>query len=540
MTWVMGTRVVALLMLGVGLVPASLSAAARRAGGTFRVAVPAAYITSIDAARGGLGSDYVWQSTTCASLMHLADKPLPAGFRVVPELAAGYPTISPDGRTYVFTIRKDARFSTGAPVTAADVAFTINRVLNPVLKSPLSSLYQPIIGAQAVLDGKARSASGMTATGRTLTIRLSHPVGDFVEGAAASLCVLPAGLPITAQGLTAPVPSAAPYYISENVPGQQMVLERNPYYRGPRPQHVDRFVLDLSVDDNRALDDVLDGKADYAWVKPDVYAKRAPEFARRFGVNRSRFFVQPSTLVNMFVLNTSRPLLHNNLPLRQAINYAVERTALIRQWEGRYGGRPFDQYLPPIMPGYSNGHLYPLAKPNLAKARALAKGHTRSGRLALYVHDDPKVIAQAQIVKQDLARIGLKVEIHAFPFPLLVSKLAKPGQPFDMGWINWDFTEPDPGAALNGLFDGGQIGTPSNGDWSYFNSPKWNRLLRQANRLSGRARYRAYGKLDVQLARDAAPAVVYGIDNTLALVSARTGCITFNPTLDLAAACLKQ
>jgi peptide/nickel transport system substrate-binding protein len=532
---------VALSVLCGTLTLTPLSAASRQAGGTFRIAEPAAYVDTIDGALAGGAGDLPWFSTACGSLMHPSDKPLPSGFRTVPELAAGPPKISPDGKTYVFTIRKDARFSTGSPVTAADVAFTINRILDPSLKSPYSFFFRPVVGAQAVLDGKATGASGITTSGRTLTIRLTRPDGGFVEGAASNLCVLPAGLPIDPQGVTAPVPSAAPYYISEYVPAQRIVLDRNPYYQGPRPQHVDRFVFDLTVDDAKAIADAVDGTADYARVPNNSYTTEAPSLVQRFGVDRSRFFVRPSTFLRMFALNTSRPLLRDNAPLRQAISYAIERTTLIRQFEGRYGGTPVDQFLPPIMPGFTDAHVYPLAKPDLAKARALAKGETRSGKLLLYiVANRPTLAAVAQVVKQDLARIGLQVQIRSFPISLYFRKLATPDEPFDMAFVGFDFNTPDPGAVLNGLFDGGLIGTASNVDWSYFNSPKWNRLLRQANRLTGQARYRAYGKLDVELARDEAPAVVYGVDNTLTLVSARTGCIVTNPDLDLAAVCLKQ
>ncbi len=55
----------------------------------------------------------------------------------------------------------------------------------------------------------------------------------------------------------------------------------------------------------------------------------------------------------------------------------------------------------------------------------------------------------------------------------------------------------------------------------------------------GQKRYRTYGRLDVDLARDAAPAIAYAYDNALTLVSKRVGCIVLNPYLDLAAACLK-
>jgi peptide/nickel transport system substrate-binding protein len=533
----MGRRTAALLTLGLALTLAPLSTAAPKAGGTFLVEESASFFDSIDAALSGSAYTAPWLSAACASLMRLQDRPLPEGFRVGPELAADFPKVSADGKTYVFTIRKDARFSTGARVTAADVAYTINRLLNPALKSPYGFLFQPIMGAQAVLDGKATTASGVVASGTTLTISLKRRVADFLQSAAVSLCVLPAGLPIDPQGVTAPVPSAAPYYISEYVPNQRIVLERNTYYQGPRPQHVDGFVGDLTVDDAKALDDVVNGTADYAYVQPETYTPRAADFAKRFGVNTSRFFVEPSWFLRLLVLNTSRPLLRDNLRLRQAISYAIERTALLRQL-GPYAGVPTDQFLPPIMPGYADAQIYPLRKPNLAKARALAKGHTRNGKLVLYWNSNHPA-AEAEIIKQDLARIGLKVVIRTYTGVVLFKKLATRGEPFDMANVGWGLSEPDPGAALNPLFDGGSIGTPANINWSYFDSPVWNRALRQASHLTGEARNRAYGTLDVALARDAAPAVAYGVDNALTLVSARTGCVIANPFLDLAAVCLR-
>jgi ABC-type transport system substrate-binding protein len=97
----------------------------------------------------------------------------------------------------------------------------------------------------------------------------------------------------------------------------------------------------------------------------------------------------------------------------------------------------------------------------------------------------------------------------------------------------------DPASFLTGLFDGRSISGPNNINWSYFNSPKYNRLLDEASRLTGEERYRAFGHLDVRISRDVAPAIPYSYDNTLTLVSARTGCVVVKPYLDLAAVCLK-
>jgi ABC-type transport system substrate-binding protein len=144
----------------------------------------------------------------------------------------------------------------------------------------------------------------------------------------------------------------------------------------------------------------------------------------------------------------------------------------------------------------------------------------------------------AQILQRNLAAIGLELEVKQFPGGAgLFGRLATPGEPFDLGRVRWFFGG-DP-SILGFLFDGRTIGTPASKNYSYFDSPKYNRLLERASRLTGRKRYRAYGALDVQLSRDAAPAIPVSIVNALTFVSARVGCVVVHPFLDFAAVCLK-
>jgi ABC-type transport system substrate-binding protein len=194
------------------------------------------------------------------------------------------------------------------------------------------------------------------------------------------------------------------------------------------------------------------------------------------------------------------------------------------------------------MLGFRDANIYPLKAPNLKKARALAIGHTRSGKAVVYVPSNPLGTAQGQILAFDLKKIGITADVHALPVPVLFQKEATVGEPFDIGWVGWGIAgERDPGAFLDGLFDGrtiaGSGGVTS--DWSYFNSAHYNGLFDRASRLTGGARYRAYGNLDVDISRNAAPAIPFAYDNTMNLVSSRAGCLVFNPYLDLAAACLK-
>ena len=146
-------------------------------------------------------------------------------------------------------------------------------------------------------------------------------------------------------------------------------------------------------------------------------------------------------------------------------------------------------------------------------------------------------MAQAQILQQNLKAIGLSVEIMQFPRPLLFEKLATGGNDFDIGRIAW-IHSPDP-SWFAYIFDGRTIGQAGSQNWSYFNSRTYNRLFDEASRLTGNERYRAYGKLDLQLSREAAPAIPIANLNAVAFVSARVGCVVMNPYLDLTAVCLK-
>jgi peptide/nickel transport system substrate-binding protein len=515
------------------------AAATLREGGTFRISDGSGGFNTIDPALVSQFAEGEILRPACGSLMAFPDKKLPGGLRIEPELAQSAPVVSQNGRTYTFTIRKDARFSTGDAVLARDFVHALERILDPALKAQAAVYFMDIVGAREMLAGKATTLRGAVATGRKLVLRLTRRVPDFLVGLAgppASLCAVPANLPADPEGAKAPLASAAPYYVAEYVPAERVVLERNRYYHGPRPHHVDRFVVDLGVDAGALLDQLKRGEIDYAFGPPTFLTDRAAELAKRYGVNKSQFLVIPATGVRMFALNTARPLFRGNIELRQAVNFAVDRKALTREL-GPYAGTISDQFLTPAMPGYRNVRIYPLEGPDLRRARALAKGNTRSGKAVLYTTTFPVDVAQAQILRQNLRTIGIRLTVKQFPIPLLFEKLSRPGERFDIGRISWTGLS-DPGF-LGFLFDGRSIGDPQSGNWSYFNSPAVNRQLEAASRLIGPARYRAYGELDVALSRDHAPAIPYGVPNSLTFVSANTGCAVVNPTLDLTAVCLK-
>lgn len=509
------------------------SSANARRGGIVQIALRGGDVDSLDPALSyGVASGALVE-TTCAHLLTYPDRQLAQGIRLEPEVAVALPRSSRDFMTYTFVLRTGFRFSNGRPVRADAFARAINRTLAPGLKSPWSAYTRDIVGAESVLAGKTDSAAGVDAHGNTLTIRLKRPVPDF-PARTTFLCAVPPTLPVDPEGVNV-FSAAGPYYVAEYRPGERVVIRRNPFYGGKRPHHVDGFDVDLRM---TTFDEVLDrverNEADWGWALSSAYLDPARRLVAKYGVNTSRFFLRPGFEFRGYVLNVSRPLFRDNPRLRQAVNFAIDRSALRQVTGGVFASEPTDQYLPPGMPGFRDAHIYPLNGPDRRRARTLARGHTRSGKAVLYTVDRPDMLSAAQIIKKDLATIQLDVEIKAIPLAAYFGRLGARG-PYDIGFMPWVPDYLDPYAVLNVLFDGRFIGGTN---WARFDSPPYNAELRRVALLSGRARYAAYGSLDVRLARNAAPMVAVAVYNEATLVSRRLGCIVLTPFLDLTAVCL--
>jgi ABC-type transport system substrate-binding protein len=531
------------LTLGLGLLVAAASAGHRSAkeGGmlviespAFDFIDPALVSDPLLSAACGACTTAMWAvaDATCAMLYRYpVNAPPVVSYRLVPEVATGDPELSRDRRTYTFTIRKGFRFSNGAPVTAANYVRAFERVLDPAMKSP------------AAVAGYLQDVTSVRAAGNRLIVRLAKKVPDFpARMTMPYLCPVPTDLRIEPEGVRAPLPGSGPYYVAEFVRGSRVVLQRNTFYRGTRPHHLDRLIVRVDVDPVVTSHKVEAGDADVDLYVPLPVLDDA--FFAKYGVNKGRFFSLRGTDMYLTLMNTERPLFRNNRKLRQAFNFALDRTDMLRAY-GVHNGSRSDSYLPRGMPGYRDVHPYPVRHPDLAKARALAKGHTRSGEAVIYVSDRPICVCleHAQIVKYALKQIGIEAVLKFFPTNIRDAKIATRGEPFDVANLFVGVAWVDPYRYVDLLLNGRTIRATGNTNLSYFNSPHYNRLIDRAASLSGQARYDAYGKLALDIARNEAPMATYIEKRTRFFVSSRVGCVRANGMtahgLDLAGLCLK-
>ncbi|HET9322950.1 MAG TPA: ABC transporter substrate-binding protein [Gaiellaceae bacterium] len=494
---------------------------------------------------------------TCAKLVNYPDRPAPQGGLLKPEVARAMPTVSADGRTYTFELRDDFVFSppSNERVTADHFKWAIDRALNRQMSSPAQPFLQDIVGAREVIDGTATSVSGVVADGNTLRITLLRPAGNFLARLAMPFaCPLPRSVPVDLDGVDAPVPSAGPYYIASWTRNREVLIKENPNYTGSRPHHFDEIHYGIGLPLETIKLQIDQGSTDLGDIPPTAYA----ELASRFGPcnagasQRPRWLCYPSTTVLYLAMNHDRPLFgddpgngpgldpRGNVALKQAVNYAIDRTAMLEQ-RGESAGVVTDQHLPLLIPGFQDADIYP-SRPDLTKARQLAgcvpDCPPRQG--VLYCSNRAPAPVICQIVQTNLRAIGLEMEIKLFPRAMQFELAGRRGEPFDMTLEGWHADYLDPWALFQTL-DGTTLRPANNINFAYFNDPEYNARMAQIDALPSPARETAFGLLDAEIARNAAPWAAYAVPNDRYYFSDRVGCQRYSPayTIDLAALCLR-
>ncbi len=511
-------------------------------GGTFRYSLDAD-IAYVDPALAYNPISWQIEYATTAMLMSYPDAPAPRGSRLVPEVSQGMPVISKDGKTYTFKLKRTYRFSNGARVTAANYEAAINRNLSPKMPSPAQSFIEDIVGAKAVIDGKATRVSGVKTIGTwKLQIKLTKRAPDLLSRLAMPFfSPIPVNLPLNADGIAAPVVGSGPYAIARWERNRSISLVRNKFYKGPRPHNVNRIEFDIGQSLATIRLNIESNATDFGPLPPAAHA----ELGQKYGVRKGspgQYFVNPRASFHYLAMNHDRPLFGGsalgNVGLKKAVNYAIDRIAMINQ-RGAYGGVINDQYMPPTMRGFQNRALYP-SRPDVARARSHASGNLRGGKGVFYTCNTGACIPTALLVQHNLKAIGLDMEIKPFPRAVQQAKASTRGEPFDMVLASWSMDYFDPYDFLF-LLDGTTIHAAANVNVSYFNSPAFNRRIAAASSLVGQARYRTFGNLDVDLATNAAPLASFLTDNSRHFVSRTTGCYHYQPVyeLDLAAICKK-
>ena len=220
--------------------------------------------------------------------------------------------------------------------------------------------------------------------------------------------------------------------------------------------------------------------------------------ANQYGVNRSRFWVKAGDCLGRLAFNGRAGLFENNAAMRRAVNWALDRTDYASA-AGPYLQSPWTHFLLPGFPGsVTRPNLQPYGvRSNLEKARQIATGHYKDGRVVVAYRSTGVNTARAQIVRRDLAALGLDVQMVPRFNPLDVPPTwdILIGLGYGLG-VCYD-NERDPARILRWEIE------PYRSE-----SANYSLKIQKANALKGSARLKALGKLDLEIARKLAPVAV--------------------------------
>ena len=510
---------------------AATAAPAAKRGGTVVVEMTTD-VDYIDPQLSYYGETWKLEAVTACKLFNWQDKEGAAGAVATPEVSAGMPVISKDGKTYTFTIKPGFRFSNGKPVTAKSFADAINRFANPRMQSTGVQFLDIVQGAQAVVDGKASSVSGVKVQGNKLVVGLTKASPDFL--ARLTMPFFQAIDPtlagqIDANGINQ-YASCGPYYFSSRTPGRSITLKRNPYYKGGRSANVDTIQVNIGNDVAVAFQNVEKGTADYA--SGGIPATEWKNVVDKYGLNKKdgRVQVRPLLDIRYVAMNHARPLFKNNPQLAKAVNWAVDRQAFSAQG-GYLLGKRTGQILPPGMLGYKPQGIYPLkvTANTIKQAKKLADGNLRGGKAVLWSSNSGFAPLQAQLIQYNLKQIGIDAEVRLLPRAQQFTNAGNPKTAdFDLTVERWGADYADPYDFVNILLDGAQVTNPQHNNYAYFNVAKFNKEMTAASLLTGPKRGTAYSALDGALMRENPPWAPLVNSNDRVFLSSRVGCITIN------------
>ena len=422
----------------------------------------------------------------------------PFRFSVAPDLAERW-EISPDGATYTFHLRPDARFHDGNLVGAWDVKWSMERVADPNTRSPVVDQYLgDVVGVYDKLSGKSRVVSGVRVIDdRTVSFTIDAPKAYFL-----SKLTYPTGFVLDRANVesshywTLQPNGTGPFRLGEYQTGKVLRLSRNKYYH-LGPPHLAEVEMILGGGETLALYE--SGRIDVTGIGLDdldrALAPNGPLF-REVKPYPARFSV------SYIGLNAAQPPL-DDVNFRKALNLAIDRNKIAEvAYEGSV--RPANSILPPGFPAYNRDlNPYPY-NPTLARQLlAQSKYGNSLGNLpplTLSITGAPGAAVPqglTDIIDSWAWELGVEVEIRQTEWADFLREVND--RRLQMYSIAWGADYPDPQNFLDLLFH-----SESDGNRSNYSNPEVDILLEQARMLRDReTRLELYQEIERMILDDA-------------------------------------
>ena len=342
---------------------------------------------------------------------------------VVPDLAT-HQEISDDGKTYIFTIRQDAVWHDGTPMTTSDIAYTFSAIADPEYQSPLQNTFRDvqveIVDDYTVKMTLAKPYAPFLST-LTVGILPAHIWGD-IPGASASL----------AEYNIKPIGSG-PFQFDSLTKDRRGTIKafrvvRFERFYGLRP-YLDDLTFRFYATREETIEAIKRNRADgisfvTSEMRPDIEKEGLTLRELRLPQYTAVFFNQRNTLLKEKVI-------------RQTLERAIDKNAIIQNALGGAG----DAIHTPILPGFLgyNPAVQGLAYDPQAAGKALddagwallagetvRKKNGKELRFALSTVDRPEYTKTVELLRESWTKIGVGLEVRLFSSSDILKKVIKP------------------------------------------------------------------------------------------------------------------
>lgn len=408
----------------------------------------------------------------------------------VPGMAEKW-TVSKDGLTYTFYIRKNAKWSDGKPVTAYDFEYAWKRALDPKTASEYAYQLYYIKNGQKFNEGKAKASDvGVKAlNATTLQVTLEAPTPYFLE-----LTNFPTYFPVRKDIIEkygdkwATDPKTyignGPFIMTKWVHNSYIEFKKNPKYWDAKSITLEKIVYKLSEDDKANLLAYEAGQVDGAESVPTDEIPRL--------IKEKKLKIWPLLGTYYYDVNCKvKPF--NDKRVRQALSLAIDRTYIVENI-GKLGQKPATGFVPYGIKGISkdfrneSGHFLPV-KADLAKAKKLlAEAGYPNGKgfpeieIIYNTSEGHKKIAEA--IQNMWQQLGIKVKLSNMDWKVLLERRHKKDYMVARdGWLG-DYVDP---MTFLDLFT--SYSDNNNTNWS---NPKYDELVIKAKKTSDRKQRMQY------------------------------------------------
>jgi len=325
---------------------------------------------------------------------------------IVPDLAISWKI--PDNLTYIFYLRKGIKFHNGRELTAEDVKYTLERILDPKTGSPGRSYIEPISSIEIVDK-------------YTVKIKLSTPLASLLSGLASNNCAIVPKEEIEKYGnLQRNVVGTGPFKLAEWVPDNYMRLVRNPDYFEKGLPYLDEVIFRVIPEQTSLLAGLKSGALDMATINDGSVILQAKKDSNLVVMQK------PGINVRTYGFNTTRKPF-DDIRVRQAIALAIDRDEIVSTAE--FGMALPSGPIPASVKRWAKSvKLLPLSRPNIKKAKELLAQAGYPDGFSFKIVCSPTYeggISVAQVIQNQLKKIGLKPELEVLEWGIYIDRWRK-------------------------------------------------------------------------------------------------------------------